>query len=351
MIHHSAIIGYGYMGPMHHDIIEKGVPEIQVTGAYDIREEMCEKAKSRGLTVYASLDELLSDERIDLVTIATPNDCHKELAIRCLRAGKNVVCEKPVTLCHEDLEEIMAVQKETGKLFSIHHNRRWDKDYQQIRKILSDNTLGKPYYIESKVAGGSRGMFGWRGFKQNGGGLLLDWGIHLLDQLVDLIDAPIVSVDAHILSLYTPEADDNARLFIRYENNVTALCEVSSNCFFPCPRWQVCCEHGTVHIDDIGGKGVMKKADTTDEVRTLPSIVYMPEGPVTREMTLPMNTTVDLPLPEVKSEWADYYRNIVAAIEGREAPRVTPGQALRVLKVVELAFQSQKEGRPISCRI
>ncbi len=199
--------------------------------------------------------------------------------------------------------------------------------------------------------GSGRGMYGWRGFHQNGGGLLLDWGIHLLDQLLDLIDSPVISVDAHILSLCTPEADDNARVLLRYENGVSALCEVTSGCFLPTPRWLVQCEHGTVRIDAIDGPGVMMKADTTDERRSLPSIVYMPEGPVTREMTLPMSEAVSVPLPEVNSCWADFYHNIARAIEGLEPARVTPEQAMRVLKVVELAFESERQQRAISCRI
>ena len=351
MKHYSAIIGYGYMGPMHHDIIMKGVPEIEVYGAYDIRQGCMDAAAARGLKTYASLDELLADPKTDLVTIATPNDIHKDLSIRCLRAGKNVVCEKPVTLCPEDLEAIMAVAKETGKLFTIHHNRRWDKDYQQIKKIIADNMLGKPYYIESRVASAGRGMYGWRGFRINGGGLLLDWGIHLLDQLLDLFDCPVTSVDAHILSLYTPEADDNARILLRYENGVSITCEVASNNFIPRPRWHMNCEHGTVVIDSIDGPGTMKLADTTDEVRHLPSILYTAEGPVTRDMTLPMNTTVDVPLPVVDSKWSYFYKNVAAAIEGTEELIVRPEQALRVLKVIELAHKSNALGTALRCRI
>lgn len=351
MKHYSAIIGFGYMGPMHHDIIRKNLTEIEVFGVYDIRKECMDKAAERGLKTYESLDALLADPVTDLVTIATPNDSHKDLSIRCLRAGKNVVCEKPVTLCPADLEEIMAVAHETGKIFTIHHNRRWDKDYQQIKKIVHDNILGKPYYIESRVATSARGMFGWRGYKINGGGLLLDWGIHLLDQLLDLFDCPVVSVDAHVLSLYTPEADDNCRALIRYENGVSVLFEVAWNNFIPCPRWRMNCEHGTVVIDATDGPGVMKLADTTDEVRNLPSIVYTDEGPETREMTLPMNTAVDIPMPEVHGEWHDFYRNVAAAIEGTEQLIVRPEQALRVLKVIDLIHQSQSLQTAVPCRI
>ena len=133
MKHRLAIIGYGGMARWHHQNIKEKIPAIEVVGAYDVREEANEKARENGLKVYSSLAELLGDKRIDLVTIATPNDFHRGLSIDCLRAGKNVVCEKPVTLNAKELEDIMAAAKETGKLFSIHQNRRWDRDFKKIK--------------------------------------------------------------------------------------------------------------------------------------------------------------------------------------------------------------------------
>ena len=93
------------------------LPEINVVGAYDIREERRNAAKEQGLKAYGSLEELEQDETIDIVLVATPNNFHKDLSIRMLRSGKNVVCEKPVTMNAAELEEIIAVMTETGKHF------------------------------------------------------------------------------------------------------------------------------------------------------------------------------------------------------------------------------------------
>ena len=100
----SAVIGLGGMGTWHVENIQKKVPRIHVKGAYDIRPEALEKTGRLGIQAYGSLDELLGDPEIDLVTIAIPNDMHKDTAIKALRAGKNVVCEKPVTLNSAELE-------------------------------------------------------------------------------------------------------------------------------------------------------------------------------------------------------------------------------------------------------
>ena len=101
-----AIIGYGGMGGWHHASIRQRVPQIQVTGAYDIRQEARQKAQENGLYTYNSLEELLDDSSVELVTVATPNNFHKPLVIRCLEAGKNVVCEKPVAVSYTHLIKI-----------------------------------------------------------------------------------------------------------------------------------------------------------------------------------------------------------------------------------------------------
>ena len=109
MGHIAAVIGLGGMGTWHVQNIQKKVPQLTVKGAFDIRQEALEKTKTLGIKAYSSLEEVLADPEIDLVTIAIPNDMHKETAIKALRAGKNVVCEKPVTLNAKEMEEIIAV--------------------------------------------------------------------------------------------------------------------------------------------------------------------------------------------------------------------------------------------------
>lgn len=98
MKYNLAIVGFGGMGSYHFSSIREQLPEINVVGAYDIREERRNAAKEQGLKAYGSLEELEQDETIDIVLVATPNNFLKDLSIRCSGAGKNVVCEKPVTM-------------------------------------------------------------------------------------------------------------------------------------------------------------------------------------------------------------------------------------------------------------
>ena len=177
------IVGLGGMGNWHRELIET-IDGLEVAGIYDISEARVKFAEEVGVKAYESLDALLEDERIDIVLVSTPNDLHNPIAIKAMRAGKNVVSEKPVTLSSKDLQEMIDVSKETGKLFTVHQNRRWDEDFLTMKKIYDEQLLGDVYRIESRVHG-SRGIPGdWRQEKEHGGGMVLDWGVHLLDQIL-----------------------------------------------------------------------------------------------------------------------------------------------------------------------
>ncbi len=244
------------------------------------------------------------------------------------------------------------MSEQTGKLFSVHQNRRWDKDYLAVKKILSEGTIGTPYFIESRVQGSRGAMHGWRGYKENGGGMLLDWGVHLLDQMLNLVPANVVSVSAHLASIFTPEVDDNVKLFLRFENDVSAVLEFSTNCFVNHPRWHVSCTEGTVVVENWQCDGkIVKLAENADEMSWADEIVYTAAGPTRTMAPRPAHTTQELDLPKEQKNWAEYYRNIIACLDGKAELIVKPAQCLRVMKLIDLAFQANETGCSISCNI
>ena len=178
-----AVVGYGGMGGWHVNHALKS-DVLELAGIFDIDEAKSELARSRGIYAYSSLDELINDKSVEIVTVAIPNDVHLETVVRLLRGGKNVVCEKPVAMCSADLEEMIKASKESGKLFTVHQNRRWDVDYLAMQQLKDSGEIGKPIRIESRIHG-SRGIpSDWRCHAQYGGGMMLDWGVHIIDQLM-----------------------------------------------------------------------------------------------------------------------------------------------------------------------
>ena len=105
------------------------------------------------------LRDVITDPKVDLITVATPNEMHCPLVCRALEAGKNVISEKPVTLSSALLEKMIAASKKSGKLFTVHQNRRWDNEILAVKEIKASGELGDIFNVESRVHG-SRGIPG-----------------------------------------------------------------------------------------------------------------------------------------------------------------------------------------------
>ncbi len=347
-IYKLGIVGFGGMAGHHVNQLAKGNARVRVKGIYDIDPARMQAAEEKGYPTYPSLEAMLSDDEIDIVLVAAYNNFHKDLSIRALRAGKHVLCEKPVTMSSAELEEVMAVAKETGLVFTVDQNRRVNKDYVAMRNALATGAIGKPYVIESRVEG-SRGMpEGWRCHKKEGGGMMLDWGVHLIDQMLYMFEEKVTSVYCKMYSVHYPEVDDNFRLVMTFESGLTAQIEVSTNNFILHPRWYVLCEGGTLQIDDWSGEGRMVRPiaaanQWSSEIapdRAGPSKTMAKRDPSTVEV-------IEFAPPAGLEDNLDpTYYQLVDAIEG--APlKITPQQAMRCMLVMEAAFRSAETGEAI----
>lgn len=352
MIYKLGIIGYGGMAGNHRKQLEQGNVRVRLKGVFDINPERLEVAKEQGYIAYSSADELLGDSEIDIVLVATTNETHKEIAIKALRAGKHVICEKPVTMTSVELEEIIEIAKECGKIFTVDQNRRFNRDFINVWRTIDKGLIGKPYVIESRVEG-SRGMpDGWRMSKAQGGGMMFDWGVHLIDQIMHMCPEKVINVFCKMYSIHYPEVDDNFRLTITFESDLTAHIEISTNNFITHPRFYVLGTEGTMVVTDWDGTGkvVRKLCDDNSwgteikSVKAGPTKTMAPRDPSTVE-------TIELTEPkDVRDNLDPVYEQLVDAIEGKEL-RIKPEEALRVVKVMEAAFESAEKGIAVQTEI
>lgn len=339
------IVGFGGMGNWHRELIDS-IDGLEVAGIYDIKESRVDYAKEVGVKAYESLEALLSDERIDIVLVSTPNDLHNPIAIKAMKAGKNVVSEKPVTLSSKDLQEMIDASKETGKLFTVHQNRRWDEDFLTMKKIYDENLLGDVYRIESRVHG-SRGIPGdWRQEKEHGGGMVLDWGVHLLDQILLMMgDKKLKTIYATETHITNQLVDDGFTAELRFENGTEVLVEVGTSNFINLPRWYMLGVNGTAVIEDWNLKGEIVSAAGKDEADVVP--VRTAAG-LTKTMAPRREDTIKKQeLPVVKSDIRDFYRNVMQVIEKKEEPKVKLPEVMRVMKLMEAIFESAKEHKVV----
>lgn len=359
-----ALLGCGGMGKGHANAIASGsgnpiwagvpgVPEgklhgtdsdinevLSLSGIYDIDPACCDWARARGYYVYDSYDAILADPQVDIVLIATPNHLHKEQAISALRAGKHVLCEKPVMVNSEELEAVMAVARETGKVFYPRQNRRWDEDFKIVRKIYEEKMVGQVFDIECRIQG-SRGIPGdWRAKKEFGGGMMLDWGVHLLDRLLIMVPEKVTRVFCNLTHITNDEVDDGFTMHLTFESGLTAVMEVGTCHFDNLPLWYICGTDGTAVIDHWDCQGRIVRLNSWEDKDAVPILA----GAGLTKTMAPRgdNSTETLPLPRVEFDNNELYLNLVAAIEGTQPQLVTGQQALRVLRLMEAAVRSSE---------
>ena len=151
-MYNVGVIGYGNMADYHCQRISKP-SDIKFYAVYDINQSRLDKATKEGLKAYKNLDDMLNDNEIDVVLVSTPNDSHMEMAIKAMEKGKHVICEKPVALNCKELEAMIAESRKRNVLFTVHQNRRFDRDFQIINKVFDDNLLNDIFRIETRLQG------------------------------------------------------------------------------------------------------------------------------------------------------------------------------------------------------
>lgn len=337
------LIGFGGMGKWHTEILEN-VPEIELAGIYDIKEEKRKLAEEAGFHTYETEEAMLADESIDVILVATPNDTHRPIALRAMEVGKNVIVEKPATLSLKELTELEDMAGKTGRFLTVHQNRRWDEDLLTVREILKDQTMGEIFRIESRVHG-SRGIPGdWRKEKAHGGGMVLDWGVHLFDQIFRLTgERRLKTVYATLTNVTNQEVDDGFTAVLRFEGGLEVLVEVGTNNFISLPRWYVLGENGSAVVEDWDLSGKIVQAFSEDEKEIVP--VRTAAG-LTKTMAPRREDTIRVKeLPRVPGDIADFHRNVAAVLLRDEEPAVKLPEVKRVMHLMETVFLSAEKNQ------
>ena len=346
-------IGFGGMGGGYHydTAIREDVP-FTPTAVFDLREEQRTLAKSRGLKTFNNLRDFLDSRMFDLVVVATPNQYHCPMTCAALEAGYHVLCEKPVAMSSAEIEKMIAVSHKTGKMFTVHHNRRWDRDFLILKQALDTGKIGNLITLENRIhSKNGRGMmFGWRLYADHGGGMFGDWGIHMLDQMLYLVQEPIRSVWAKIQPIRSWEVDDYAKVIITFESGLTAQVESSTFTPIPLPKWYACGDRGAIVVPETcGNAGIMRYVREAAETPET-AIVYPDSRVDSRSFdcyTVTEWEEISLPMSPLPQDWASLYKNVATALEGKEELVVTPESVLRCFKVIEAAHKSSETGLAI----
>jgi predicted dehydrogenase len=334
----TGIIGMGKMGEFHAGWIK---PENQLELV-----AVCEKNPGRveelrdkyDVRFYTDIDKFLAEESLDLAVIVTTHESHEELTVKALNAGLDVIVEKPMSMSYEStLRMIEAAEKNDRHLF-VHQSSRWDREYVLLRDVIRSGKLGKILCIQSKVTLCDEGwpQWGiegaanpWRIKAEYGGGMLFDWGPHLVDEMLLLMGRNPIGVYGVLQSaVWSNEVDDYFFALLRFDDDTVCQIECSNNARLPAPRWYVIGTKGTFMVhgrkEPIWGQVEMYYEDEVgEEFHERLELVGVCESGIE----------------------GGFYRDLVPYLNGEKETFVSMYEASRVVKILELIKKSSEENR------
>lgn len=346
------IIGHGFMGHEHEKMLTN-MDGIRVVGISDIHPEQLSDVRD-GVKRYDSNKELFSDPEVQVVLIAANNNQHHDLVIEAAKAGKDIICEKPVAMNVRELEEMICAVEEAGVKFTVHHQRRFDKDFRVMKQILDAGSLGNIYTIKSSLYGFNGNMHDWHVYVAEGGGMLYDWGVHLLDQILYMMPgAKIRAVFADVRNVINFEVDDYFKILMRFDNGIMA--EVELGTYYLTDKidekwferhWFMGGDTGSAYVDGFQPEG--KIVRTSHLLTNVPGKRTMTAAGPTRSFGPPAEGTIlTEEIPKVTTSHEDYFENYKKAYRGEEPFLVKIEETRRVLALMEAVRESARTGRSI----
>ncbi len=336
----TALIGYGSVAEKMHAPLIEACPDLDLVAVVERNSNKCER-KFPKVQTFRSLESLLEADLADLICITTPNEFHFPMAKQCLLAGKHVVVDKPVTIHSWEAEELGQIAKEKGLLCSVFQNRRFDGDFRTLQKLVAEDTLGRLVYLESHFDRFRPQVSeNWREAEVPGNGITYDLGAHLIDQAMLLFGKPETIFADIQKQRSNAVADDYFDILLFYKGlkaRVTAGMLVQA----PTPKFLLLGEKGSYekfHLD-------VQEQAFKDGAK--PGAPGWGVDPPERWGKIFLDGEVT-PLQTVDGDYRIFYQNIADVILKGEAPKVTLDQAISVLKLIEAAQISSKEGRKIS---
>ncbi len=340
----TAIVGFGLSGRVFHAPFLSVHPGFELKWVVE-RKGNFSKELYPEVAVLRTFEELIASDGLDLVVLAVPNTEHFPMAKRLMETGKNVILEKPFTPTAAEADELMAVSRETGRKIFVYHNRRFDGDFKTVQKVVYHGYLGEILHYEAhfdRFAPGPR-RSAWRDEPLPAGGVLYDLGSHLIDQALLLFGMPR-SVFARISQLRPAgRVDDDFDLKLFYEK-LTVTLRASVYVKEQGPRYAI---HGR--------KGSFIKYGTDPQEELLKQ-GYLPGGEGWGEEDPENWGLLHAELNgqdfrgQIRTEpgnYLEFYENVYDVLVSGAQMLVPPEEARNVIRIIELAFESAKEGKII----
>jgi len=321
-------IGYGgafNMGKSHLNEMKRAGMTPTAVAEIDKSRLKVAEADFPGIETYDSVAKMLKTSDVDLLAIITPHNTHAKLALQCLKAGRHVVCEKPLAITTAECDAMIAEAKKRRVVLSTYHNRHWDGWIMNAVKQIKKGAIGEVFRIEAHMGGYSKPGPWWRSSKSISGGILYDWGVHLLEYALQIIDSPMAEVSGYAKTGYwAPKTkwkkdsnEDEGHAVVRFKDGKWLSLNVSSIDSNPKPcQLEITGTKGT-YLMKFGQWEIIKKVD---------------------------GNTVSTKGRDPKSEGWRFYQNVADHLTKGKPLVITPEWARRPIHILDLANQSAKKG-------
>ena len=339
------IVGFGFMGHCDAETLAT-FDDIDLVAVADTNPEQLKDAPD-GVQTYATLDEMLEKADINVVMISTPNPSHLEMVEKAANAHKNIICEKPAAMTVAQFDRMVEVTTQNHVLFTVHQQRRWDKDYRIMKEVYDRGMVGDVYVIKSQLYGFNGNMHDWHIYPEMGGGMLYDWGVHLIDQMLDMVDSEITSIYADLRNVINAKVDDYFHILIHFANGITGDIELGTYYLTPTRGWFIGGNRGSALINGFDGEGkIVHTAHLLENVES--KITMTAAGPTRSFGPAAPGLLLEEPLPTVNVSDRDYFEHFLKAFHGEETIVVRPEQVRRVLCVMDAVRESAKTGLAVT---
>lgn len=323
----TGVIGYGgsfNMGKYHLTEMKQAGMVPKAVAEIDKKRLEVAKLDFPEIETYSSVSDMLEKSDVDLVAIITPHNTHAKLAIQCLKANRHVVCEKPMAITTEECDIMISEAKKRNLLLSTYHNRHWDGCIMEAVKKIKSGVIGDVIRVEAHMGSYYKPGDWWRSSKSISGGILYDWGVHLLEYTLQIINSEIVEVSGFVKKGFWADKtvwgkdtnEDEGFATVRFKNGSWATLCISSIDSNP--------KNSVLEITGTKGTYLMRHADW--EIITQENgVTHITKG------------------PNPKSEGWRFYQNIANYLTKNEKLIITAEWARRPIHILDLAYKSAKK--------
>ena len=319
------VVGYGgafNMGKAHlHEMKQAGMTPVAVTEIDPDRLKVATR-DFPGIETYATVPEMLKKSDVNLLAIITPHNTHAKLAMQCLSAGRHVVCEKPLAITTAECDAMMAAARKHKVVLSTYHNRHWDGHILDLMENLK--SIGDVVRVDVAMSSWNKPGDWWRSSKSISGGLLYDWGVHLLEYTLQIVNSDIIEVSGFLRSgVWANETkwksdtnEDDGLVVVRYASGAWSTLAMSNIESKPGQFFKVTGTKGSYLMEWSHGEIITHKGDQTVSTR----------------------------FPNRKGEGGKLYQNVADHLAKGAKLIITPEWARRPIHILDLACKSAKAG-------